>query len=92
MSSVLKSASRDVTKLTKRQKLGAITASLAESLHHFVFGKSWELMQIYLHIMYVDNVFYMMQNPKEMMKTKVDVCWIFAMKFNEQGQWQITHN
>lgn len=42
--------------------------------------------------LFAHNVFYMMQNPKEMMKTKVDVCWIFAMKFNEQGQWQITHN
>lgn len=41
--------------------------------------------------LFAHNVFYMMQNPKEM-KTKVDVCWIFAMKFNEQGQWQITHN
>lgn len=56
MFSVLIFASRDVTKLTKRQKLGVITTSLAENLHHFVFGKSWELMQIYLHIMYVDNV------------------------------------
>lgn len=56
MFSVLIFASRDVTKLTKRQKLGVITTSLAENLHHFVFWKSWELMQIYLHIMYVDNV------------------------------------